>query len=239
MVRGLSAILPGRKVLAVDGVAPGNGIGLTINSVRRYGKFIVIDFEAGMLFVHLGMTGQLLLSSDTSKFTRARIFLDEGVLRYDDIRKFGRIYWSTEYPKRGPDPLQLTGEEFIAMARTRKTRIKSLLLDQAFISGMGNIYTDEALFAAGIHPCSSAARLSRARLQTLHTAMNDILSAAIAAGGSSISDYVNARGESGSFQTQHQVYSRHGKPCPRCGTTLMRMLVSQRGTTLCPKCQKR
>jgi formamidopyrimidine-DNA glycosylase len=238
VVRGLRTVLPGRTIVAVEGVAPAVLTGKRIDAVRRYGKFIVIDCLGGMLFVHLGMTGQLLLSEISGKFTRARIFLDEGVLRYDDIRKFGKIFWSTDYPKRGPDPLTLTPQDFATMARLRKTRIKALLLDQSFISGMGNIYTDEALFAAGIHPATPASSLTRPRLLRLHQAMRDILESAIAAGGSSISDYVDSRGEKGSFQSQHLVYSRHGQPCPVCAVELQRMLVSQRGTTFCPRCQK-
>jgi formamidopyrimidine-DNA glycosylase len=239
VVRGLRIALPGRLVQAVEGVAPSIVVGKRIAAVRRYGKFIVLDFDDGMLFVHLGMTGQLLLNEDSGKFTRGRLFLDEGVVRYDDIRKFGKVFWSTDYPKRGPDPLLLTGQDFVRMAKLRKTRIKALLLDQSFISGMGNIYTDEALFAAGIHPAAPANALSRPRLLRLHQAMRDVLEAAIHAGGSSISDYVDSSGAKGSFQAQHQVYSRHGHPCPGCGATLVRMLVSQRGTTFCPSCQQR
>lgn len=238
VVRGLTLVLPGRRIEAVEGVAPTDIVGQPIAAVRRYGKFIVIDLAEGMLFVHLGMTGQLLFSSETSKFTRARIHLDEGTLRYDDIRKFGKMFWALDYPRRGPDPLDLTADEFTTLAKRRKTRIKSLLLDQALLRGLGNIYTDEALFAAQIHPCASAAALSKKRLERLHQAILDVLHAAILAGGSSISDYVNSNGEKGSFQAQHQVYAKHGQPCPRCGAELERMLVSQRGTTFCPTCQK-
>jgi len=238
VVRGLRVVLPGRAVLAVVGVAPDITVGKRILAVRRYGKFIVLDFEDGMLFVHLGMTGQLMLSSDQSKFTRGQIFLDEGVLRYDDIRKFGKVFWATTYPKRGPDPLEITPREFIQLTLSRRTRIKVLLLDQSFLRGMGNIYTDEVLFLARIHPMTPGDQLTKPKLLLLHQAIQDVLAAAISAGGSSISDYVNAKGEKGSFQDQHQVYSKHGQPCPRCATTLERMLVSQRGTTFCPKCQK-
>jgi formamidopyrimidine-DNA glycosylase len=238
VVRGLRAVLPGRSIAAVEH-APTEAIGQRIQSVQRYGKFIVIDCESGKLFVHLGMTGQFTLSEDTGKFTRARIWLDEGVLRYDDIRKFGRLYWEHTLPERGPDPLEISAAEFAAHAKRRRARIKALLLDQKFLRGMGNIYTDEALFRAGIHPLAQAAKLSRKRLETLHAAIVEVLEAAIAAGGSSISDYVDARGEKGSFQSQHQVYGKHGQPCPRCAATLQRILVTQRGTTFCAACQKR
>ena len=238
VVRGLRAVLPGRSVLAVAGVAPEATVGKCILAVRRYGKFIVLDFDDGMLFVHLGMTGQLMLSTEQSKFTRGQVFLDEGVLRYDDIRKFGKVFWATTYPKRGPDPLEITPNEFVQLPQGRRTRIKVLLLDQGFLRGMGNIYTDEVLFLARIHPMTPGDELSKPKLLALHQAIQDVLAAAIDAGGSSISDYVNAKGEKGSFQDQHQVYGKHGKPCPRCTSTLERMLVSQRGTTFCPKCQK-
>lgn len=238
VVRGLRLVLPGKTVAAVEN-APEQAVGKRIEGVQRYGKFIVIQFGDGMLFVHLGMTGQLTISEATGKFTRARIWLDDGVLRYDDIRKFGKLYWELTLPERGPDPLELTAQQFVEHAKGRRARIKALLLDQKFLRGMGNIYTDEALFRAGIHPLAQAALLSRRRLEMLHASMVEVLQAAIAAGGSSISDYVDARGEKGSFQEQHQVYGKHGRSCPRCGAVLQRMLVTQRGTTFCAKCQKR
>lgn len=238
VVRGLRRVLPGKMVAAVEH-APTEVVGKRIAAVQRYGKFIVIHFDDGMLFVHLGMTGQLTLSDATSKFTRARIWLDDGVLRYDDIRKFGKLYWELTLPERGPDPLELTAQQFAEHAQGRRARIKALLLDQKFLRGMGNIYADETLFRAGIHPLALAAKLSRNRLEILHAAMVEVLEAAIAAGGSSISDYVDARGEKGSFQQQHQVYGKHGQPCPRCGSELKRILVTQRGTTFCSACQRR
>ena len=238
VVRGLSPVLPGRVVLGVEGIAPEIVVGKRIDKVSRYGKFIVLDFSCGMLFVHLGMTGQLTLSIDSGKFTRGRILLDQGVLRYDDIRKFGKVFWATSYPERGPDPLEIGGPEFVALAKARRTCIKALLLNQSFLRGMGNIYTDEALFRAGLHPLTPAAEISKPRLLALHTTIRDLLHEAIASGGSSISDYVNARGEKGSFQQQHLVYGKHGKPCPRCGDPLQRMLVVQRGTTYCARCQR-
>lgn len=238
VVRGLAAVVPGRRIVAVEGVAPVEIVGQSIRAVRRYGKFIVMELDTGLLIVHLGMTGQLLLSAAEGKFTRARVLMDEGVLRYDDIRKFGKIYFSTRYPERGPEPLEIAVEEFVERARRRRTRIKALLLDQGFVRGMGNIYTDEALFRAGIHPLTLSARLSRTRLRSLHAAMQELLREAIEAGGSSISDYVGANGEKGSFQERHQVYGRKGMPCVRCETPLERILVVQRGTSFCPKCQR-
>jgi formamidopyrimidine-DNA glycosylase len=142
-------------------------------------------------------------------------------------------------PRRGPDALGIACEDFVALLKGRRRQVKALLLDQAVLGGMGNIYTDEALFRAGIHPRAIAARLSRARLERLWREMRAVLTEAIAAGGSSISDYVDARGERGGFQAQHRVYGRAGQPCRQCGTALKRMLVAQRGTSYCPRCQRR
>ncbi len=238
VVRGLARELPGRRVVQLEHIdAP--IVGETITGVRRYGKFILLDFPTGILFVHLGMTGQLTLSEETSKFTRARLLLDAGVLRYDDIRKFGKVYWDQTLPARGPDPLEMDAAAFAAHAKARRARIKPLLLDQRFLRGMGNIYCDESLFRAGIHPLANAAKLSRPRLEALHTAIVKVLEEAIAAGGSSISDYVDSTGQPGRFQEKHQVYGKAGRPCARCGSTLQRILVAQRGTTFCPHCQRR
>lgn len=239
VVRGLAPVLVGRRVEAVEGVAPETIVGREIRAVRRYGKYIVMELDRGMLLVHLRMTGQLTLDEARGKFTRGRIVLDEGVLRYDDIRRFGRLTHVEQLPEQGPDPLEMTAEEFVAHAGKRRARVKALLLDQKFLRGMGNIYADEALFAAGVHPCAVAASVSKQRLERLHGAIVAVLKAAIAAGGSSISDYVNARGERGGYQEQHQVYGKHGEACPRCGRVLARILVVQRGTTFCPRCQKR
>ena len=138
----------------------------------------------------------------------------------------------------GPEPLEIALEEFRARLR-RKARIKPLLLNQAFLAGLGNIYVDESLFAAGIHPLASAAKLGPARAAKLHQAIREILTEAIASGGSSISDYVDAEGRRGWFQVRHCVYGREGEPCVRCGAPIKKIVVAQRGTHFCPKCQKR
>jgi formamidopyrimidine-DNA glycosylase len=117
--------------------------------------------------------------------------------------------------------------------------VKALLLNQSFLAGVGNIYADESLFAAGIHPLSSAASLGRTRAERLYTAIRGILAHAIELGGSSISDYVNADGERGWFQMEHRVYGREGEPCVNCGGAVRKILVAQRGTHFCPRCQRR
>jgi len=216
--------------------------GQLVKSVERHGKFIVITLERGVLVIHLGMTGKLLLDSDPGPYARAIFQLDRGLLVYDDVRHFGRIEWSRELPDRaaalGPDALNVSLEDFRKLLKTRKSGIKPLLLNQRFLRGMGNIYTDEALFEARIHPKAIAASLSKERAGRLHGAMIDILATAIRLKGSSISDYVDADGQRGSFQQQHQVYGRAGDPCPICGTAIRRIVVGQRGTHYCPKCQR-
>jgi formamidopyrimidine-DNA glycosylase len=213
-----------------------------VKSVERHGKFIVLALDHGVLAIHLGMTGKLLLDSEPGPYARAIFELDRGLLVYDDVRHFGRIEWSAELPERaaalGPDALHIPLDDFRKLLKTRRSGIKPLLLNQRFLRGMGNIYTDEALFEARIHPRAIAAALSQQRAGRLHAAMVDILAAAIRLKGSSISDYVDADGQRGSFQQQHQVYGRAGDPCPICGTTIRRIVVGQRGTHYCPKCQR-
>jgi formamidopyrimidine-DNA glycosylase len=213
-----------------------------VKSVDRHGKFIVLTLDRGVLVIHLGMTGKLLLDSEPGPYARAVFELDQGLLVYDDIRHFGRIEWSQELPARaaalGPDALTVTLDDFRKLLKTRRSAVKPLLLNQRFLRGMGNIYTDEALFEARIHPKAIAADLSKERVARLHAAMVDILSTAIRLKGSSISDYVDADGQPGSFQQQHQAYGRTGQPCPTCGTPIRRIVVGQRGTHYCPKCQR-
>jgi formamidopyrimidine-DNA glycosylase len=218
--------------------------GRRIAGIRRYGKFILVSLEGGgYLVVHLGMTGRLLLGGPAGKHTHAVLTLDRGVLLYDDSRQFGCIEFSQEFPARvaklGPEPLEVPFEDFAAALKRRKTRIKALLLNQSFLRGLGNIYADEALFRAGIHPLAVPSRLRRDRARRLHEAIVAVLTEAIAAGGSSISDYVDAHGRKGFFQFSHRVYQRTGEPCVTCGTPIRRLLVAQRSSHFCPQCQKR
>ncbi|HUO32858.1 MAG TPA: bifunctional DNA-formamidopyrimidine glycosylase/DNA-(apurinic or apyrimidinic site) lyase [Bryobacteraceae bacterium] len=218
--------------------------GRRIRTIERRGKFIVIQLDGGWSFVvHLGMTGKLLLGGTPGKHTHAVVNLDRGVLRYEDQRQFGKLEVSRGLPARveklGPEPLEISLPEFAARLKRRKARIKSVLLDQHFVRGVGNIYADEALFRAGIHPLAIAARLKPERVKRLHAAIVEVLTQAIAKGGSSISDYVDAEGRSGFFQFEHRVYQRTGEPCLTCGAPIRRTLVAQRGTHYCPKCQRR
>jgi formamidopyrimidine-DNA glycosylase len=217
--------------------------GKRITSVRRRGKFIVFDLNEGHLLVHLGMTGKLLLDGEMTKHTHAIFTLDRGVLLYTDSRQFGRIEYAPALPERvealGPEPLLVGFDDLYAALHKRKTQMKALLLNQRFLAGIGNIYADEALFRAGIHPRANSAALSKPRARKLYTAIQQVLAEAIAAKGSSISDYVDSEGRKGSFQHQHLVYQRTGEPCSQCGAPIQRTLVTQRGTHFCAKCQKR
>jgi formamidopyrimidine-DNA glycosylase len=253
VVRTIAPHLTGRSIVSARFtsrfVTPGNRsalaarvAGCRVLSVSRRGKFILLDLDRGTLAVHLGMTGRLLVGGAAGEHTHAVFTLDDGLILYDDPRQFGKIEWSAGPPKRvarlGPEPLEITLEEFRARLR-RKARIKPLLLNQAFLAGLGNIYVDESLFAAGIHPLASAAKVGPARAARLHQAIREILTEAIASGGSSISDYVDAEGRRGWFQVRHCVYGREGEPCVRCGAAVKKIVVAQRGTHFCPKCQKR
>lgn len=218
--------------------------GRRVSAIQRYGKFIVASLDDGsFLMIHLGMTGKLLLGGPTGKHTHAILTFDRGVLLFDDSRQFGCIEFHETFPARvarlGPEPLEVSFEDFAADLKRRKTRIKSLLLNQTFLRGVGNIYADEALFRAGIHPQALTSRLRKDRARKLYDAVIAVLNEAIAVGGSSISDYVDAEGRKGFFQIQHRVYGRTGEPCVACGTPIKRVLVTQRSSHFCPKCQKR
>ena len=243
--RIVSAEFRGLRVLLGDPDATAAGLaGRKVRAVRRHGKFIEIELDSGRSFVvHLGMTGKLLLNGAPGKYTHAILTLDRGTLLYDDSRQFGRLELSEGLPARvkklGPEPLEVTLEEFAERLRKRKTKVKGLLLNQQFLRGIGNIYADEALFRAGIHPQAIAARLKPERIKKLYGAIRQVLGEAIAAGGSSVSDYVDVDGRQGTFQVRHNVYQKTGERCPRCGARIRRILVAQRGTHFCSRCQKK
>jgi formamidopyrimidine-DNA glycosylase len=256
ITRALAPRITGRRILAAEfrclrvlrGGDPDKMAaaiaGKKILAVRRAGKFILIPLQGGQyLTVHLGMTGKLLVGGTPARHTHAIFTLDRGgVLLYDDQRQFGRIQLTDSMPARveklGPEPLEVTFEEFFRRTRGRKTRIKALLLNQDFVRGIGNIYADEALFRARIHPLAIAGRLRQQRLRRLHASVREVLAEAIEGGGSSISDYVDPDGRKGWFQLQHRVYQRTGEPCTVCGTPIRRVLVAQRSSHYCPRCQK-
>ena len=241
VVRTLRPRLLGRTIISATGgpnLETKPAIGQTIRNVTRYGKYIALHFDTGMLLVHLRMTGKLLYDGARTPYTRAEFVLDQGHLLFDDIRRFGRITWATQYPPQGPDPLEVTFSGFAALFARRRARLKTLLLDQQFLRGLGNIYVDEALFRARLHPLLIGAELSKARLQRLYGTIHELLGEAIVLGGSSVSDYVDGNGDRGSFQLFHRVYRRTGQPCRTCATPIERILVAQRGTHFCPHCQR-
>jgi formamidopyrimidine-DNA glycosylase len=238
-----------------------------IAGVRRVGKHIVVDLsrespvasrkkkrlprfvrnakpkETAQWIVHLGMTGRLLMARpdvEVPKHTHAILRLRSGrELRFVDPRRFGRLaVVQHSFQAPGSEPLDVGFELFSGLFRRRKTPIKSALLNQKLLSGIGNIYADESLFRAGVRPRRRAASLARAELQRLYDAIQKVLNEAIAVGGSSVSDYVDSNGDAGFFQFQHRVYGREGEPCLECRTLIKRIVISGRSAHYCPKCQK-
>jgi formamidopyrimidine-DNA glycosylase len=192
--------------------------------------------------VHLGMTGRVLVcepKEEVAKHTHAILQLASGrELRFVDARRFGRLSVTQGFRAAGSEPLEVELERFVELFRGRKTPIKSALLNQKLLSGVGNIYADEALFRAGIRPKRRAASLKSEDLRRLYLSVQEVLKEAIALGGSSVSDYVDADGEEGFFQLQHRVYGREGEPCLVCKTPVKRIVIAGRSSHYCPKCQK-
>jgi formamidopyrimidine-DNA glycosylase len=192
--------------------------------------------------VHLGMTGRIVISepqAEVAKHTHAIVRLASGrELRFVDPRRFGRLSVAHGFEAEGSEPLEVELERFVSLFRTRKTPIKSALLNQKLLRGVGNIYADESLFRAGVRPRRRAASLTREELRRLYLAIQEVLKEAIALGGSSVSDYVDADGDEGSFQLQHRVYGREGEPCLVCKTPIKRLVIAGRSSHYCPKCQK-
>jgi formamidopyrimidine-DNA glycosylase len=197
---------------------------------------------AAQWIVHLGMTGRLVVcrpDEEISKHTHAIVKLASGrELRFIDPRRFGRLSVARGFEVGGSEPLEVGLEDFIRLFHGRKTPIKSALLNQKLLRGVGNIYADESLFRAGFRPRRRAASLSRNDLARLYGTVREVLKEAIALGGSSISDYVDADGEEGFFQLQHRVYGREGEPCLVCKTPVKRVIIAGRSSHYCPKCQK-
>ena len=229
--------------------------GKTIRTVERRGKYIVMPLgqDSKRLIVHLGMTGHLRVwepEEAVAKHTHVRLMLDSGLeLRYDDQRQFGRLLLGTQdeivgaraFPDRlGPEPIHgdLTEAEFEKLVRARRRPVKSALLDQSFLAGVGNIYADEACFRAGIRPSRWTHRLTVRERRALYSAIQEVLENSIAARGSSIINYVDAFGVRGNNQERLLVYGRGGEPCLRCGTPLQATRLAGRGTVYCRKCQR-
>lgn len=248
IARSLRPFLAGRTIVSAAFLAkrvssddPARLAGRPILGVERYGKQLSIALDRGFIHVKLGMTGALLVNREPGPHTRAVLELDNGGrLLYDDIRQFGSLRLTDAPPAGlGPDPLEIDAAEFATRLQARRGALKPVLLNQAFLRGLGNIYVDEALHRAGFHPLTRAERVKAGRARELHGVIVQLLEEAIAHRGSSISDYVDAAGERGNFQNLHRVYGKEGEPCVQCGEPIRRIVVAQRGTHLCPGCQAR
>jgi formamidopyrimidine-DNA glycosylase len=215
----------------------------TVAGVGRRGKYIRIDLSKDTLLVHLRMSGDLILGYSEKalgKHSRARLYFDDGLqMSFNDPRKFGRIWLlkdaEDELSKLGPEPLDsgFTSAEFYRRLHARKRQLKALLLDQSFVAGIGNIYADEALHGAEMHPLTLANSVSRKQSDVLFGAIQSVLEEGIKRNGASI-DWVY---QGGDFQNYFAVYQQTGEACPRCGTSIERIVLGQRGTHFCPSCQ--
>lgn len=243
-------------------------IGAHVVGVRRRAKVLIIDLDTGYsLVIHLKMTGQMVYRGSGERFgaghpnaslvgalpdktTRVTLTFSDGThLFFNDQRKFGwmRLLPTPEveqldfFQKVGPEPLaaDFTPEQFAKrLQRRARSGIKSVLLDQTVVAGVGNIYADESLWGAKIHPETKVADISQSKLRALYKSLRDVLALSIEKGGSTDRNYVDAEGRRGSYLSFANVFRREGKPCPRCGTTIIKLRVAGRGTHICPHCQK-
>lgn len=265
IARGLARHLTGRRIawahLMRSDVVHGGPIplcaalrGRRVRQVCRQGKQVRVALDSGRSLVfHLGMTGRLIVvdrDEPVEAHTHLRLTFQRWrrELRFSDPRRFGGVWlvddgasqsdaWlGRRLPPVSADPLTITLDDFRSALRRRR-QIKALLLDQRPISGVGNIYCDEALYRSGIHPLARASELDTAAVARLWRALRRVLAEAIRAGGSSISDYRSADNQLGNFQVRHRVYGRTGKPCRKCGTTIEHLLAAGRSTFICPRCQ--
>lgn len=223
--------------------------GQTVALVHRRGKYIILDLTKGHILIHLRMTGQLMMKPnchDNAKHFRARFDFKDGTsLFFKDTRKFGRITYRDSLvslnKKLGVEPLSsdFTPAWLNAGFKNCKRMLKPLLLDQKFIAGLGNIYVDEVLWAARIHPQSLCQRLGKQKVTLLHGAIVRILSRAIESNGTTIISFTYGEKSKGEYQDKLQVFARDKYPCFRCNTKIRKIFVAQRGTHFCPHCQRK
>ncbi|MFQ5812435.1 MAG: bifunctional DNA-formamidopyrimidine glycosylase/DNA-(apurinic or apyrimidinic site) lyase [Anaerolineae bacterium] len=224
-------------------------VGQRILGVKRRGKYLVFALSSGgSLIIHLRMTGRLLIvnsDDELDKHDHLIFELDDGrELRFNNVRKLGRVYLVDDEDeitgKLGPEPLDgdFAPADFAALFSGRRGMIKPLLLNQRFMAGIGNIYADEALFAARIHPERRADTLTAEEIEHLYGTIRQVLAQGIQNRGTTFSDYLDAEGREGRNQEYLRVFRRTGQPCPRCGTPIERTVVGGRGTYFCPRCQK-
>lgn len=249
VITGATVLFPGMVDNPGDEFC-GHVINRRIEDAGRRGKMIIIGLSGGhSLLVHLGMTGRLLiLPADAVVEKHTHVLFNLGPdeqLRYMDVRRFGmvrtmeskRVEPFLNSKKLGPEPMAIGEKEFRGLLATRRAAIKGLLLNQSLVAGIGNIYADEILHRAGIHPLREASDLSPSEGKALHRAMVQVLKEAIEKKGSTINDYVDAGGKAGSFQDHHRVYRRTGLPCFTCGSHISREVVAGRSTHYCTVCQ--
>ncbi len=234
IARGLNARLAGCEVVAL----------------KRRGKYLLFELDRGCLLVHLGMSGNLRYLPETVPLRTHDHFdieLEGGaLLRYNDPRRFGSLHFTTA-PERhpllrdlGPEPFadEFTGEYLWRTSRGRQTAIKTLIMNGHVVVGVGNIYANEALYRAGIHPARPAARVSRARFERLCAEIRNVLEDALRSGGTTLRDFVGGDGQPGYFRQSLAVYERDGQPCQVCGTAIRRRVLGQRASYFCPTCQR-
>jgi formamidopyrimidine-DNA glycosylase len=265
--RGLRQRALGRWITGVEILHSGVVLGATedftrwicgrkVSRVKRKGKVLAVELESPngqsthFLMMRLGMTGQITVRRRSERLeahTHVRLLLDDGEeeIRFRDARRFGRLRVSTReeldaiLAALGPDAQEMRGTEFLQAARGRRGAVKSWLLNQRVVSGLGNIYADESLYAARIHPLAQPGRLSRRTLQRLYLTVKKVLKRAIELQGTSFRDYVDIEGHAGRYRRWLNVYGRTGKPCRRCQGLIRRIIVSGRSSHYCPRCQKR
>jgi formamidopyrimidine-DNA glycosylase len=225
--------------------------GLRIEHVGRRGKYILIHTAAGCLLMHLGMSGSLSITDATTpprKHDHVDIVFDSGqCLRLHDPRRFGSIHWTTADPlehtllaKLGPEPLarEFDLEHLWRASRKRRVAIKSFIMDSHIVVGVGNIYANEALFLAGIHPRRPAGRVTRQAYEKLVKAIKTVIRQAIKQGGTTLRDFTQSDGKPGYFKQQLKVYGREGEACTVCGTPIRQLVIGQRASYFCPACQR-
>ena len=265
--RGLEARVLGRRITTVEVSHPDVIVGSpaafrkkargVIRHLHRKGKALALELgahhaqgdarAAHYLLLRLGMTGQVTVvprQHPLEPHTHVRFALENGEeIRYRDVRRFGRLRCCTPrelraiFAELGPDAPTMTAGEFLQALEGRRAPIKSWLLDQSRLAGVGNIYADESLFAARIHPLTPAGRLTRPQALALHRAVERVLRSAVALQGTSFRDYIDIEGQPGRFSMKLKVYQRTGEPCPRCATPIERVAISGRSTHFCPRCQ--
>ena len=248
----IEAVRLGKPLRWPLGADPAALVGRTVRSVRRRGKYLLVDLDRGILLLHLGMSGSLRFDStmpEAALHDHFDLVTSHGVLRLNDPRRFGAVVYAES--EAAPEAQKLLGglgvepltehfdlDAFHAGLKKRSAPIKQVLLSGDLVVGVGNIYASEALFLAGIRPTLAARRISRPRAARLQAAIREVLAKAVAKGGSTLRDFSNAWGESGYFQLEAMVYDREGEPCRVCGTPIRMIRQGARATYFCPVCQK-